>query len=253
MKIRISLALLCGAALVAPIFSPVAHAQKDDAYKRSWKGVATLKTLSKKEKIRELKASYPIFSGHRKVAQVAGLKLKTDAIQGFNAFEKESRGSAQELGLPGGMTYAYNLETTLVLNRPQFISATTQFYQFTGGAHGIYGTFGTNFGVPAGQNKPRQLKLADFFTDGVAASRRVNNLLMNKLRATKGREQEATWVIEGEVKSVSKTSLENFVAEKDGLRWFFGPYEMGPYAAGEFEVKLTARELGPKFRASLLR
>ncbi len=115
------------------------------------------------------------------------------------------------------------------------------------------GTFAYNFGTAAGQTKPRQLKLADFFTDGAAASKRVNDLLMAKLRATRGRDQEASWVIEGEVKAIDKASLQNFVAEKDGLRWFFAPYEMGPYSSGQFEVKLSARELGPKFRASLMK
>lgn len=126
-------------------------------------------------------------------------------------------------------------------------------WEYTGGAHGVGATSGTNFGTPVGATRPRELKLADFFTDGVAASRRINDLLMAKLRATKGTEQEASFVLDGSVKWVDKESRENFVAEKDGLRWFFGPYEMGPYAVGEFEVKLSARELGPQFRASLLR
>ena len=253
MKIQISLLLLCGVALSAPAVIIPASAQKDDSSTRAWKSVATLKTLSLSTKTRELEASYPIFSGHRPVAQVAGLVLKRDAVKGFYGFEKESRGTAKELDLRDGMKYGYSNDPTLVLNLPRFISVTTLFYEFTGGAHGMYATGCTNFGYPTDASRPRQLKLADFFTDGAAASKRVNNLLMAKLRATKGTEQEAEWVLDGSVKAVSKDSLENFVADKNGLRWFFAPYEMGSYAAGEFVVNLSARELGPKFRASLVR
>lgn len=86
------LLVLLGAACVALAFTTAAHAQKEGDYKRSWKGVATLKTLAKKDKLRDLHASYPIFSGTRAVAQVAGLQLKRETLSGYNAFEEESRG-----------------------------------------------------------------------------------------------------------------------------------------------------------------
>ena len=252
MKTRILLVLLSAATLAAPIFSEIAHAQKDDDFQRSWRGVATLKTLAKKDKRRDISVIYPIFSGHRAVAQVAGLKLKRDAIGGYNGFVKESREPDADWK-NDAPEYELDSVPTLVANLPHFISVIVMDWQYTGGAHGFGGTSGYNFGVPAGASRPRQLKLADFFTDGAASSRRINDLLMAKLRATKGTEQEALWVLDGSVKWVSKMSRENFVAEKDGLHWFFSPYEMAPYAAGEFEVKLSPRELGPKYRASLLR
>ena len=256
MKTRLFLALLGAASVAAPAFSPVALAQGEgttNAYKRTWAGVATLKTLRKTGKTRDLLAAYPVFGGSRPVAQVAELVLKQDAVRGFNSFEKESRGTAKDLGLMSGMKYGFELKPSLVLNRSRLISATTMFYQFTGGAHGSYGTTGYVFGTPHGAAKARQLHLADFFTDGNAARKRVNDLLMAKLRATKGKNQTADWVLSGEVKSIDKTLLENFVATKNGLTWYFGPYAMGSFASGEFEVPLTARELGPNFRASLLR
>ncbi|BCM90105.1 hypothetical protein IAD21_01956 [Abditibacteriota bacterium] len=256
MKTRLFLALLGASAVTLPTFSSLALAKDgelEDNYSKTWKGVATLRTLSKNEKTREMKASYPVFSGLRSVAQVAGLVLKKDAINGFNAFAKDSKGTAQQLGLHDGMKYQYDFEPSLVLNRPRFISATTMFYSFTAGAHGIYGTSGYVFGYPKGATRPRQLHLADFFTDGAASKRRIDTLLIAKLRATKGQDQEATWIVDGETKTLTNDLLENFVAESDGLKWYFGPYAVGPYAAGEFEVKLTARELGPKFRAAMMR
>ncbi len=256
MKTRLFLALLSAGAITFPALSSVAFAQEGeikDEYTKTWKGVASLRTLRKDEKTRTMKTSYPVFSGSRRVAQVAGLVLKNDALKGFNDFAKDSNGSAEKLGLRDGMKYEYDFEPTLVLSHPRFISVTTMFYSFTAGAHGIYSTTGYVFGYPQGLVRPRQLHLADFFTDGAGSKKRVDSLLIAKLRATKGKDQEATWVVNGETKTLPKELLENFVAVSDGLKWYFGPYAVGPYSSGEFEVKLTTRELGPKFRAVLLR
>ena len=252
MKTRIFLALLGALTLSAPAF-----AQRDegmtDTYKKSWAGVATLWALTKKESTRELSAIYPVFGGSRPVAQVAGLVLKREAERGFNAFEKESRGTAEQLGVVNpDMKYNYEWAPTLVLDRPRLIAVTTMFYQYTAGAHGGYGTTGYVFGTPISAERPRRLRFADFFSDGNQARARVNRLLMHKLRATKGKESEASWTLDGTVKAVTPAQMENFVAQKDGLTWFFGPYAMGPYSSGEFEIKLSTRELGPRFRAGLL-
>ncbi len=253
MKIRIFLALLGAFTLSAPAFAQRGEGPTDD-YKKSWAGVATLKTLTKTEATRELSAVYPIFGGSRPVAQVAGLVLKQDAVRGFNGFEKESRGTAEQLGIrTPEMKYDFELTPTLILNRPRLIAVTSLFYQYMAGAHGIYGTTGFVFGYPAGAARPRQLHFADFFTDGTRSRARVGRLLMHKLRATAGTDAEASWTLDGTVKAVTPDQMENFVAEKDGLTWFFAPYAMGPYSSGEFEIKLTARELGPRFRAALLK
>lgn len=255
MKTRLFLVLLGAGALAAPVMSSVAFADDEgitDTYSKTWKGVATLRTMRQSSKTRTLKATYPIFSATSPVAQLAGSVLKQDAVGGYDHFEKNSRGTAKDLGLMDDLKYAYDFAPSLVRNRPRLISATTMVYTYTGGAHGNYGTSGYVFGYPAGATKPRQLHLADFFTDTDTASKRVNDLLMAKLRATKGKEQEATWVVEGEVKWVPVSLRENFVAEADGLRWYFPPYAMGPYAAGEYEIKLTKAELGSQFRSTLL-
>lgn len=257
MKTRTVPTLLASAIVAAASFSSIAFAQSEDttnAYKKTWSGVASLQTLQLKQKTRNLLAVYPVFGRQRPVAKVAGSVLKKEAIDSYNGFEKDSRGTAEKLGLHDDMKYEFEIKPSLEYNRPRLISATTMFYQYEGGAHGIYGTSGYVFGYPAKSGAPRQLHLADFFTTDIATTRKgINSLLMAKLRATKGKEQEAMWVFDGTVKSVTNDQMENFIAEKDGLRWYFGPYAVGPYANGEYEVKITTRELGPTFRASMLR
>ncbi|RYG72643.1 DUF3298/DUF4163 domain-containing protein [bacterium] len=232
------------------------NAASDDpleAYPRTWKNVASLRSLTKNSATLKVKAVYPVFSGTRPVAQVAGLVIKRDVMNGFESFVKNSQGSKDELGLRGNMKYEYLSLPTLEMNRPRLISATSLLYEFSGGAHGNSATATYVFGYPVLSSKPRRLKLSDFFTDGDAAYKRVHSLLMAKLRATKGKEQYASFIIDGEVKSLSRAMLETFVATPTGLKWYFDPYAVAPYAAGSFEVKATIKELGPKFRAAMLK
>lgn len=263
MRIRLFLAL-AGASL---LFSTLALAQSEqdssNDYIKTWKGVARLQRLEKKQKTRDLLAVYPVFTSPSPLTRVVSAVLKRDAFKGFNFLEKESRGTAKSLGLEGGMKFQLENKPSLVLFKPaQLISVTALTYTFEGGAHGFYYTTPYNFGFSQSHlvrgrmhqgGSPVQLRLLDFFTSGQGVRERLRRQIFNKLRATKGTDGEATWTLDGTVKVVTDNQLENFVAERGGLRWFFSPYSMGPYSSGEIEVVLTPRELGSTFRAGLLR
>jgi len=253
MNVRISLALVVSClAIVAPVFAQGEGATK--YYDKSWRNAAKLVRLEKHEKTRDLFASYPVFIGNSSVERVAGDVLKRDALKGFNAFEKESRGSAEKLGLSGDLKYDFQLAPNLALRGlPRLLGIMVLTYSFTGGAHGNYVNTPYNFGFPHGEKQARQLRFADFFGDGNAAKKRIGALIFAKLRATKGKDQEASWTLDGAVKGVDAKQMENFLAQRDGLRWFFSPYSMGPYSSGEIEVHLSRAELGRAFRSELLR
>jgi len=253
MKTRSLLALLSVLpVLVSPVFAQDADTTQD--YKKSWAGVAKLSRVEKHTKTRDLFAVYPIFSGHSLVERVAGDVLKRDALKDYNAFEKDSRGSAEKLGLSDNLKYDFELTPTLETRvLPRLLVVTTLTYSFTGGAHGYGFSTPYNFGFPHGSKHPRQLRFADFFTDGNAAKKCIGALLFRKLRATKGQGQEATWTLDGTVKAVDARQMEDFVVTRDGLRWFFPPYAMGPYSSGEIEVHLSRAELGRAFRGEMLR
>lgn len=238
---------------VCALFSlaSTALAQTSDEFARSWRGVARVETLRKTDKARDISASYPVFVVQTSLTRVAGAALKKDATASFNAAVKES--TDLDYQMPGGMKFADEWKSRFVYRTPRLLSVETLSYSFRGGAHGMYATSSAVFGIPAAQKAPRRLKLADFFVDAAKAAPRVNSLLMNKLRATKGREQTADWVLDGTVKSLTAPQLENFVATKNGLKWTFAPYEVGPYAMGEFEMGLSTKELGRTFRAGMLK
>ncbi len=261
MKIRLLIALV-SASLLA---STQAEDDTDNDYIKTWKGAARLQRLEKKQSTRDLLAVYPVFTSATPLSRVAGEVLRRDAFKRFDVLEKESRGTAKNLGLQAGMKYQLDDKPTLVLFKPaQLISVTTLTYTFEGGVHGFYYSTPYNFGFASrpvkGQvknrmnpAKPVRLRLLDFFSDGKGVRSRLRRQIFDKLRATKGSDAEATWTLDGTVKVVTDNQLENFVAERGGLRWFFSPYSMGPYSSGEIEVLLSPRELGNSFRAGLLR
>jgi hypothetical protein len=66
-----------------------------------------------------------------------------------------------------------------------------------------------------------------------------------KLRATKGKDQEATWTLDGTVKGVDTKQMENFVVTRDGLRWFSTLFD-GAVFFGRNRSASVARRTGPR-------
>lgn len=204
---------------------------------------------AKRTKAYEATVVVPVLRAKTAVARAANravLKWARGDVQDF-VHQAREEGAGRTKDVP---QYGLDSGPAAVFVTPQLVSVSMDRYNYLGGAHGMTNRFVWRFGLVNG--RARELKLADFFTDK-AYAKRVNNLVMKKLKAN----PYADWVHAEpgdtpDVKSLDTAQLNNFSVEKDGLRWTFDPYEMGSYAAGPIEVKLTAAELGPVFRKSWL-
>ena len=96
---------------------------------------------------------------------------------------------------------------------------------------------------------PRQVWLKNFFRDNSDYRERVTKAVIEKLKNEEG----ASDVRSGEVKTLTNEQLDRFVVEPDGLVFLIDQYEVGPYSAGRFKIKLTFEELGPDFRMEMIR
>ena len=202
-----------------------------------------MQTIKQKNKRYEATSTFPQFRANTALIRYVNTKLRTEAKSDVAAFATDIA-SVKEWG-PKDLTWSYSDTTKLYFYSPtRLISLSQTNSAFTGGAHGNYGTSGRNFALLANTTRPRELKLADFFRAGSSYQARIEGLLTSKLNA-----REASMV---ERKSV-KNLINNFVVQRDGLRWFFPPYSVGSYAEGEFEVKLSFSELGPDFKRALIR
>lgn len=191
-----------------------------------------------------LKASYPVLEGNSPLATFANRTL-ADWVraqqQTFLAMAKKSLGH----GRPEFAPYESQIDSFSHYDAaPRLYSVGMENYQYADGAHGDTPRTTFNFALVNGQ--PKRLQLADFFAPGTDSRRHVQVLLMAKLH----KDSRAQFI--GEVKTLSTAQLNRFVIERDGLRFWFDPYEVASYAAGPIDVKLTVAELGPDFKRSLL-
>ncbi|MCC7230764.1 MAG: DUF3298 and DUF4163 domain-containing protein [Fimbriimonadaceae bacterium] len=191
------------------------------------------------------KVSYLKFAESHPLASIINPALLSVVTKSHLAWVKNAKDAVKELGKP---TSPWEQEITVeaVRSTPRLVSLSIATYDYSGGAHPNHGVQSMNFGFIAG--KPKQLTLTDFFAPGFDSRGHVSKLIIERLKQTQG----AEWVKEGQVTSLNTEMAERFVVNADGLTWTFNPYEVGPYASGDFEVKLNLNQLGPKFKRSLL-
>lgn len=220
----------------------------------SFQGVARLVKIARHGKTYQADATYPRFLVLTPVTRLANWKLHTEAQKGVAGLVNQARADAKQIREMKIPAYGSDSTPSLHFYAPKrLVSVAVMGYSYLGGAHGNYGTDAKNYGLLRGETRPRELNLGDFFRAGSPYRARVEKMLLTKLRATKGAEKEATFVVDGSVKTLPTALLNNFAVEKGGLRWFFPPYAVGPYAVGEFEVKLSSAQLGTDFQRAMLR
>lgn len=190
-------------------------------------------------------SAYLEFSAKHPLSGAINPALKGFATREQARWLKDAKEMQKELGKP---TAAWEQEIGMSpeWNTPRLVSIVISRYDYSGGAHPNHGVEVMNFGLVRG--RARQLKLADFFTSGFNSSSHVSKLVVAKLKKVQG----ADWVQSGELKKLDNKMLERFTPSATGLTWHFNPYDVGPYAAGDFEVKLILNELGPKFNRAML-
>lgn len=171
--------------------------------------------------------------------------LKTYASTEQARWLKDAKEMQKELGKPNTQ-WEQDVAMAADWNTPRLVSILISRYDYSGGAHPNHGVEVMNFGFSKG--KAKQLRLSDFFADGFDSSSFVSKLAIAKLKKEKG----ADWVQSGELKKLDARMLNRFTPSASGLKWHFNPYDVGPYVAGDFEVNLTLKELGPKFNRAML-
>jgi hypothetical protein len=205
----------------------------------------TKKITAKKAGLYEANAVYLEFSKSHPLAGVINPFLKNLAAKEHSEWIKLTLETQKDLGKPTS-AWEHEIGMDVMRSTPRLVSIAVSTYDYSGGAHPNHGVDMFNFGLVRG--KARQLKLADFFATGFNSSAFISKLVIARLK----KEEGATSVQDGEVKTLNAKQLQRFSVGADGLTWYFNPYEVGPYAAGDFEVKLSLKELGPKFNKAML-
>lgn len=120
-------------------------------------------------------------------------------------------------------------DTTVQGISSDHLSLLTARYSYTGGAHGNTTYVARTYeATPAG---PRLVDLAALLLADAGARSALVAYVLDQLRA-----QDATWVVQDEVLTLSNDDLALFSLTPQGLQFVFPPYAMGSYAEGTYTV-----------------
>jgi hypothetical protein len=172
--------------------------------------------------------SYPSFVDGRASLQQINRQLDDEAeATRVELFESADDAFA---AVSEGMQWETSCSIGMSLYRPGLVSMVEHCYSYTGGAHGISG-FDTKTYLTGGQT-PRLIALTDLFS-GAKALARLETMVQAELIR-----QGAEYVIEGDIEIKADPDLADFALAPRQISFYFGPYHVGPYVAGEYTVSI---------------
>lgn len=193
--------------------------------------ISTVLPHAEREELNQLVQTYlgQLMGGEEVSGMITNLEqeLRTSIRNKLKHYGKqEITDTASIMESPYSYTYVFDYKTEVVYNAKGILSLSTFEYQNTGGAHPSYATSLRSFTI----QPVRELNLANVFTaDGVTKLTELINGTIDRDRLYNPDE-----IVE---------PTDNFVLTETGIRFHYSPYELGPYAAGEFDLEFTFGEL----------
>ena len=142
-----------------------------------------------------------------------------------------------------GLSYENQTATYVLYQQGNLLSLGFFRYDYSGGAHGNYGTTGASYDLRTG----RHLRYADIFQP--AAAQRLPALLARAVRPLVGLPADAP--LDKQLMVSKMPVTHNVFLTEGGAVFIYQPYEIASYAQGEIRVFLPLSELRPLLRAGL--
>ena len=139
----------------------------------------------------------------------------------------------------------YNYDEVLVKRADhQIVSILQSNACFTGGAHGMYGSWGVNFDTESG----KELLLSDVVTDMSRIPKLTAESIMEKYQE-EGYE-DFSWLEES--LEQQETELYTWTMDEKGITIYFQPYEIASYAMGLLTAEISFADHPELFREKYL-
>ncbi|HEU4470012.1 MAG TPA: DUF3298 domain-containing protein [Flavisolibacter sp.] len=144
---------------------------------------------------------------------------------------------------------AYNHEQStqqlVAFSSPRMLSLAYNSFSYTGGAHGMFGTFYSSLDLV----NRKKLRLEHVLT--ASGIKLLPGLLEKAFRAQYGVKQDETLKDAGLFEN--KIEPSNFYVTEKGITFAYTPYEIGPYVMGQIELYIPFSQLSshiqPGFRS----
>lgn len=149
----------------------------------------------------------------------------TDAVAAF-VMRYDSMSKADKSNSP---YWNRQINVKVVYQQYPYVSLATEFTEFTGGAHGMYGTNYLNFD----REKNRAITLNDLFEEAKIAelTKQAEQIFRTQEGLTEGQDYSGYFFENGKFVLPANFSIRN-----GGLLFQYGLYEIKPYVSGVTEV-----------------
>lgn len=158
-------------------------------------------------------------------------------------YEYDLRNELKDHELPGWYNYEYEIKATLSEGKEHIRNYKVYRFAYTGGAHPNSVQKWINI-----TDEGKVLTKEEVFLPNTEAA--VCELILKELIRTAGERVETDTItsIEGlrEYGILQMNGLylpDNFLMEKEGIRFLYNPYDIAPYALGNFELFVPYQEL----------
>jgi hypothetical protein len=149
----------------------------------------------------------------------------TDAVAAF-VMRYDSMAKADKSNSP---YWNRQINVKVVYQQYPYVSLATEFTEFTGGAHGMYGTNYINFD----REKNKAISLNDLFEEAKIAelTKQAEQIFRTQEGLTEGQDYSGYFFENGKFVLPA-----NFSIRKGGLLFQYGLYEIKPYVSGITEI-----------------
>jgi hypothetical protein len=226
-------------------------AESDNVFTGQWLSPDNQKTLpftlkkvaeylTKTEKIAqkgmnaEVEGSYPKFIGSNALASAINRAAQQSVQKACDEFIQESGKTFKDESPDKDSLFMFQwhrgIHYSIVYYSEKLVSMLITFDEYTGGAHPNY-YFSSETYWLQGENAVKA-ELKDLFKSDSAYVKTLSDYCMENLR-----KQEAGFIVDGTIKSLSADDFKVFTIEPKSIRFAFSPYHVGPYVQGDFSCR----------------
>ncbi|MHB1460091.1 MAG: RsiV family protein [Armatimonadota bacterium] len=178
-------------------------------------------------------ASVPAPKGSSPLERFAYTQMSRDTQALYNQWMGDTKTELSKQ--PPRHPFDLSITTTYGICNDRLVSGLCMMTSEFGGAHPTASLKAYSYGLVKGQ--PKRLILRDLLSAGVTPDTVVTELVLpalNQQKAVRGGEA---------VSELNVSQINNILITKSGITWIFGPYEVGPWAEGDYAVKIPWSKL----------
>lgn len=244
---RFALGLLVVGSIAMTVYGQKGAKAGRDGHDSQIKKVSFKET--NKEKRMEISAEYPSLGAKAASAAFFNKEVRKHVMGFVDEFRREMLSMTKEdIGfLPEGVSVDLDIGYKIEFFNGRFASVSFGRSSYTGGAHPNHWTSTLNLDL----SNRRLVNLSDLFRPGNDYLRIISRESIASLTKQLGEFSDNEWI--GKGAGPEGKNFKSWAITSAGLKFFFDPYDVGPYAAGGFETLVPFSKFAAAGRTDVFR